>query len=176
VAPSFVAEVIGIDDHAVAGAAAGSLFAASALVQSPARRIPPRRAVAIGCAILVVGMLLLATALHFSSLPGLIVAAVVAGIGQGISFSRGLADIVELTPAERRAEVSSTYFVVAYVALSLPVVGEGLAAQRWGLRTAGVTFTIIIAVLSAICLAAIVVQERREPAGEQVSRRGGVTS
>jgi MFS family permease len=165
VAPSFVAEVIGIDDHAVAGAAAGSLFAASALVQSPARRIPPRRAVAIGCAILVVGMLLLATALHFSSLPGLIVAAVVAGIGQGISFSRGLADIVELTPAERRAEVSSTYFVVAYVALSLPVVGEGLAAQRWGLRTAGVTFTIIIAVLSAICLAAIVVQERREPAG-----------
>jgi MFS family permease len=165
VAPSFVAEVIGIDDHAVAGAAAGSLFAASALVQSPARRIPPRRAVAIGCAILVVGMLLLAAALHFSSLPGLIVAAVVAGIGQGISFSRGLADIVELTPAERRAEVSSTYFVVAYVALSLPVVGEGLAAQRWGLRTAGVTFTIIIAVLSAICLAAIVVQERREPAG-----------
>ena len=84
-----------------------------------------------------------------------------AGIGQGISFSRGLADIVELAPADRRAEVSSTYFVVAYVALSLPVVGEGLAAQHWGLRTAGVSFAIAIAVLSAICLAAIVVQERR---------------
>ncbi len=159
VAPSFVAEVIGIDDHAVAGAAAGSLFAASALVQAPARRIPPRRAVAIGCAILVVGMLLLATALHFSSLPGLIVAAVVAGIGQGISFSRGLADIVELTPADRRAEVSSTYFVVAYVALSLPVVGVGLAAQDWGLRTAGVSFAAAIAVLAVVCLVAIVAQE-----------------
>ena len=162
VAPSFVSGVIGIGNHAVAGAVAGSLFAASALVQSPARRIPPRRAVAVGCAFLVVGMLLLAAALHFSSLPGLIVAAAIAGVGQGISFSRGLADVVEHTPADRRAEVSSTYFVVAYVGLSLPVLGEGLAAQHWGLRTAGVSFAIAIAVLSAICLAAIGVQERRE--------------
>ena len=83
----------------------------------------------------------------------------VAGVGQGISFSRGLAAVAERTPADRRAEVSSTYFVVAYVAISLPVVGEGLAAQDWGLRTAGVSFAIAVAVLSAICLVAIVVQE-----------------
>lgn len=162
VSPSFVAGVIGIGNHAVAGVVVGSLFAASAVVQPAARRIPPQRAVAVGCAVLVVGMLLLAAALHFSSLLGLILAAAVAGVGQGISFSRGLADIVELAPAGRRAEVSSTYFVVAYVALSLPVVGEGLAAQHWGLRTAGVSFAIVIAVLAAVCLAAIGVQERRE--------------
>jgi MFS family permease len=112
----------------------------------------------------VIGALLIAAALHFSSLSGLLVAAAIAGAGQGLSFSRGLADVVENTPADRRAEVSSTYFVVAYVGLSLPVLGEGLAAQHWGLRTAGVSFAIVIAVLSAICLAAIVVQERREPA------------
>ena len=63
--------------------------------------------------------------------------------------------------AERRAEVSSTYFVVAYVAISLPVVGAGLAAQQWGLRTAGITFAIAVAALSAICLAAILFQEAR---------------
>ena len=163
VAPSFVAGVMGIDNHAIAGAVAGSLFIASAIVQPAARRIPAQRAVAIGCAFLVVGMLLLGAALHLSSLPGLIGAAAVAGIGQGISFSRGLADVVELAPSGRRAEVSSTYFVVAYVGLSLPVVGAGLAIQHWGLRTAGVSFTIVITVLSAICLAAIVVQERRAP-------------
>jgi MFS family permease len=165
VAPSFVSGVIGISNHAVAGAMASSIFAASALSQLGARRIPPARAVAVGSAILAVGMAMLAVALHVSSLPGLIVAAVVAGIGQGISFSRGLAAVVELTPADRRAEVSSTYFVVAYVAISLPVVGEGLAAQHWGLRTAGVSFAVAIAVLAVVCLAAILVQEagsRRE--------------
>jgi MFS family permease len=161
VAPSFVSGVIGITNHAVAGAVASSIFAASAVAQLVARRMPPRRAVAVGCAILVVGMLILAAALHFSSLPGLILAAAVAGVGQGISFSRGLAAISELSPADRRAEVSSTYFVVAYVAISLPVVGEGLAAQHWGLRTAGVSFALAIAVLAAVCLAAIVIQERR---------------
>ena len=169
VVPSFVSQVIGIDNHAIAGAAAGSIFAASAIAQLSARRMPPARAVAIGCAILVAGMVILAAALHFSSLTGLIVAAVVAGVGQGISFSRGLAAIAERAPADRRAEVSSTYFVVAYVAIALPVVGEGLAAQHWGLRTAGVSFAIAIGVLSAICLAMILVQEsRRRPAAESV--------
>ena len=167
VAPSFLSQVIGIDNHAIAGVVAGSIFAASAVAQLSARRMPPPRAVAIGCAILVVAMAILAAALHFSSLTGLIVAAVVAGVGQGISFSRGLAAISELAPADRRAEVSSTYFVVAYVAIALPVVGEGLAAQHWGLRTAGVSFAIAIGVLSAICLAMILVQERR-PATETV--------
>jgi MFS family permease len=106
--------------------------------------------------------MVLAVALHFSSLTGLIVAAVVSGIGQGTSFSRGLAALAERTPAERRAEVSSTYFVVAYVAISLPVVGEGLAAQAWGLRTAGVSFAVAVAVLATICLAPILRQEARE--------------
>ena len=162
VAPSFLSQVVGITNHAVAGLIACSIFAASAVAQVAARTMNPQRAVAVGCAILVVGMVILAVALHFSSLAGLIAAAVVSGIGQGISFSRGLAAVAERTPPGRRAEVSSTYFVVAYVAISLPVVGEGLAARRWGLQTAGVTFAIAVAILSIICLVAILVQEARQ--------------
>jgi len=104
-------------------------------------------------------MVALAIAVQISSMTGLIAAAVLAGIGQGISFSRGLAAVVERTPLERRAEVSSSYFVIAYVGISLPVVGLGLAAQDLGLRTAGVSFAIAVAIVSAICLAAILVQE-----------------
>ncbi|WP_255469723.1 MFS transporter [Mycolicibacterium sp. P1-18] len=161
VVPTFVRSVIGIENHAVAGVVASSIFVASAIAQLSARRIPPRRAVAIGCGILVVGMVVLAVALHLPSLPLLVVAAVVAGIGQGISFSRGLAAIAELVPADRRAEVSSTYFVVAYVAISLPVIAEGFASQHLGLRTAGVSFAVATAVLAAICLVSILLQERR---------------
>jgi MFS family permease len=162
VAPSFVAGVVGVDNHAVAGLIASSIFFASAAAQIAAGKMNPNRAVAIGCAIMVAAMAILAVALHFSSLAGLVAAAVVAGIGQGISFSRGLAAVAERTPADRRAEVSSTYFVVAYVAISLPVVGEGLAAQQWGLQTAGVTFAIAVAILSTICLVGILVLEARQ--------------
>jgi MFS family permease len=162
VAPSFVSGVIGITNHAVAGAIVASLFAASAVAQLLTRRMEPARAVAVGCAILVAGMVILAVALRLSSLPGLIVAALIAGSGQGMSFGRGLAAVVERTPPARRAEVSSTYFVVAYVAISLPVIGEGLAAQHWGLRTSGISFAIAVAALAALCLVAVLVEERRE--------------
>ncbi len=160
VAPSFLAQVVGIGNHAVAGVVAGSIFLTSAVAQVAARTMDPGRAVAVGCAILIAGMAILALALHFSSLPGLIAAAVVSGVGQGISFSRGLAAVSDRTPPDRRAEVSSTYFVVAYVAIALPVVGEGLAAQAWGLRTSGVVFAVSVAVLAAACLVAILVRER----------------
>jgi MFS family permease len=161
VAPSFLSGVIGTGNHAVAGAIVFSIFAASACTQLASGRIDANRALAVGCAVLVVGMLIIAASLHFSSLPLLILGALVAGAGQGMSFSRGLAAISEQTPPERRAEVSSTYFVVAYVALSLPVIGEGLAAEIWGLRTAGIVFALAVSVLAAVCLGAVLVQERK---------------
>lgn len=162
VAPSFVADVAGIGNHAVAGLVASSIFIASAVTQVVVGGMEPQRAVAIGCAILIAGMVILTVALVFSSLLGLVAAGLVSGVGHGIAFSRGLAAIAERTPAERRAEVNSTYFVIGYVAISLPVVGEGLAAQTWGLRAAGVSFAVAVAVLSAICLVAILARESRE--------------
>ena len=168
VAPAFVSDVVGIQNHAVAGAVASTILIASAVAQVFAGRIPPRRALVVGCAILIVGMVILAAALELSTLFGLIVAATVAGIGQGIAFSRGLAAVAERTPADRRAEVSSMYFVVAYVAISLPVIGEGLAAQHWGLRTAGVSFAIAVGLLAVVCLIAIVVQETRKPTADTI--------
>jgi hypothetical protein len=44
----------------------------------------------------------------------------------------------------------------------VPVVSEGLVAKDWGLRTAGVGFAIAVAVLAALCLVAILVEEARQ--------------
>lgn len=162
VVPSFLADVVGIDNHAVAGLVVCSIFAVSAVAQVASTNVSPRRAVALGCAILVAGMVILAVALHFSSLTGVVTSAVISGIGQGMSFSRGLAAVMDGAPDDRRAEISSTYFVVAYVAISLPVIGEGLATQAWGLRTAGLTFAVAVAILASVCLTAILVREARE--------------
>jgi MFS family permease len=159
--PSFLASVIGISNHAVAGAIVFSIFASSALAQLASRRIEANKAVAVGCGVLIVGTLIIAASLQFSSLALLMLGAVVAGAGQGISFSRGLAAVADQTPADRRAEVSSTYFFVAYIGISLPVIGEGLAAEAWGLRTAGAAFALAVAALTAVCLVAILMREGR---------------
>lgn len=163
-APSFLSTMIGIDNHAAAGVVASCAFLASAVAQVAVKRIQPQRAMALGCATLVIGMITLTAALVSTSLAGLVVAAMISGAGQGISFSRGLASVTEATPADRRAEVSSALFVVAYIAISLPVIGEGLVADRWGLRSAGIGFAVSVGVLAAGCLIALLTrQPRRQP-------------
>jgi MFS family permease len=163
-APSFLSTMIGIDNHAAAGVVASCAFLASAVAQVAVKRIQPQRAMALGCATLVIGMIALTAALVTTSLAGLVVAAMTSGAGQGISFSRGLASVTEATPADRRAEVSSALFVVAYIAISLPVIGEGLVADRWGLRSAGIGFAVSVGVLAAGCLIALLTrQPRRQP-------------
>jgi len=159
VSPSFLASDVGNHNHAVAGALVFSIFAASAVAQLVSGRIEANRAIAVGCGVLVVGTLIIAVSLHVSSLPLIILGAVVAGAGQGISIGRGLAAVAEKTPPDRRAEVSSTYFVVAYVGLALPVIGEGFAVQLWGLETAGTVFAIAVCVLAALCMVAVLAQE-----------------
>ncbi|MFT4126526.1 MAG: MFS transporter [Gordonia sp. (in: high G+C Gram-positive bacteria)] len=160
-APSFVRTVVGIDSHAVAGIMAALVFGTSAVTQIAGRRSPTGPSLIAGCALLAVGVTTVAAGLATASISLLTVGAVICGVGQGISFSKGLAAVVAASPPDRRAEVTSSYFVVAYVALSIPIVGQGVAAAEWGLVTAGVSFTIAVGVLSLIALALIVVAGRR---------------
>jgi hypothetical protein len=67
----------------------------------------------------------------------------------------GLAAINQRAPVERRGEIASSFFVVMYVGLSLPVIGVGLAANVWSLRGAGIAFSAAVAVLVLTVLASL---------------------
>ncbi|MCG7635601.1 MFS transporter [Gordonia McavH-238-E] len=160
VMPSFVTNILGIDDHAFTGFLVFVLFASSALTQIVVRRMPTEPALIAGCAILILGTGLSILGLVAASTPALLGGAVICGVGQGMSFSKGLASVVAATPAGRKAEVTSTYFVVAYVAISIPIVGQGITAQHWGLRPAGIAFNIGVAVLALVALVLTIVSVR----------------
>ena len=57
-----------------------------------------------------------------------------------------------MTPPPSRGEVSSAFFVIAYIGLALPVIGVGVLAQITDLRTAGLLFP---ALMAAVALAAV---------------------
>jgi multisubunit Na+/H+ antiporter MnhB subunit len=69
-----------------------------------------------------------------------------------VSFRAGLAAVNERAPAAQRGVVASSFFVVMYVAIALPVIGEGVLAQAVGLRAAGLSFAAMVAGLSAVVL------------------------
>ncbi len=45
--------------------------------------------------------------------------------------------------------MASSFFVVAYVAISMPVIGEGVLAQLSSLKPAGLVFAAVVAALAA---------------------------
>jgi MFS family permease len=164
VSPRIITEILGVDNRAVVGLVPFLLLGSSTVAQVALRSLPRTVALDVGCVALTVGILLVTVSLWQASFPALVAGAVVAGAGQGMSFSSGLAAITAKVGPAHRAEVTSTFFVVLYVAISLPVVGEGVAAQVWGLRTAGVVFTLAAAALALVALAALLRQQReRQP-------------
>ena len=151
VAPSFVAETLDVHNLAVTGAIVFTVFLGSTLGQLLSGRLGVRRALPGGCLVLVVGLLLVGTSLAVTSLPVLVIGAVCGGVGQGLAFRAGLTAVSAAAPPEHRGGTISAFFLVAYLGISLPVVGVGALTLSLGLRGAGLTFAGCVIVL-AVCV------------------------
>ena len=151
VSPS-VLGLLGHHNPALTGLVVFTVFAASAAGQVLSSRLPTRQALLSGTAILIVGFGFLAASLAASSLALLVIAAVVGGAGQGLSFRAALGLVTEASPPAQRGGVSSSFFAVVYVGISLPVVGVGAGTQQWGLVHTGEVFAGILAVLGIFAL------------------------
>lgn len=152
VTPAFLGKVLGYSNHALIGVVAGLLFIASTVGQIVQARLPEARRLPIGCGVLLLGVLFIAWGIGAAQLVGFLVGPVIAGVGQGIAFRAGLGAVAEASPGEHRAAVVSTFFVVAYVAISLPVIGIGLVSTLIGLQLTGLLFDLIVAVLCCVAL------------------------
>ncbi|MFE0627556.1 MFS transporter [Streptomyces sp. NPDC058864] len=149
VAPSFLALTLGERNLAVIGLVVFSVFCASTAGQMLMGRLGVRRALPAGCLALTAGMAVVAASLVVESLPVLVVGALVGGLGQGMSFRAGLTGVSAVAPEEHRGATISAFFVVAYVGISVPVVGVGALTLALGLRDAGVAFAMYVILVSA---------------------------
>ncbi|TML75089.1 MAG: MFS transporter [Actinobacteria bacterium] len=151
VAPEFLG--LGLHHHspALAGLLVFVLFVMSVAGQALVGRLP--NALAAGCGLLVVGVALLAVSLATDSLAALFASAAVGGLGQGVVISAGLAGIAERAPAERLGETASSFFVILYFGLSVPVIAAGVAIHYSSLRSAGIGFCAGVGVLALGVLA-----------------------
>jgi len=152
VSPAFLGTVLHDTNHAVTGAVVLSVFLASTVGQSLSMVIDGRRALTLGCAGLIAGMVLVGASLPVRSLAMLIGGAVIAGLGQGMSFRAGLGSVTSASPPDKRGEITSSYFVMLYIGIAIPVIGEGAAAKAFGLIVASMVFAALVAILAAVVL------------------------
>ncbi|PAU77796.1 MFS transporter [Halovibrio salipaludis] len=160
VAPAVMGNILEITNRATAGAVVFVVFIASTAGQGGQQRLPETWRLPVGCLLLVVGVALIGAAIGLASLTALLAGAVIAGLGQGVTLRAGLGAVAAASPSHRRGEVLSTFFVVLYLALSVPVIGIGIAADTLGLRTAGLIFTVAVATLGLTALGSLLIQRR----------------
>lgn len=152
VLPQLLRAVFGSHGALLVGAIVFLLFACSTVGQRVQAAFARAWRMPAGCIGLIAGLLFIALCVQRHSFGALLAGTVLAGLGQGISFRAGLGDIVDASPPLRRAEVTSLFFVVLYVAISLPVTGLGIAVQNEGIRVATLLFSAstILLVLCAL--------------------------
>ncbi|GAA4994959.1 MFS transporter [Kitasatospora paranensis] len=153
VSPAFLAQTLDVHNRAIVGLIVCAAFLASTAGQLVAGRIGVRRALPLGCATLIAGLALLGGALLGETLLLLVLSALVGGTGQGMSLRGSVGAVAAAAPAEDRAGSLSSLFVVAYLGISIPVIGIGVLTGPLGLEDAGVAFICCMTLLAALaCL------------------------
>lgn len=153
--PSYVATLSGSANLVLGGGTVALMLGCSAIVQRFAygRRSLPMQLGGLG--LLAVSLALLIAASAAGSLGLLLAATVLAGAGQGLGTLGTMTEINHVAPANRRADVLSSFYVVTYLGTGTPVIGVGFLATALGLLPAVRIFAVVAGIS---CLAALAVR------------------
>ncbi|CAB3759886.1 MFS transporter [Paraburkholderia humisilvae] len=171
VSPQLMRTVLGFQSDVAIGLVVFLLFASSAIGQAAQSLLPPSWRQPAGCVGLIAGLLLVAFSTLAATSSALLAGTVLAGLGQGASFRAGLGELTARSPADARAGVTSAYFVVLYVALSLPIIGLGIATQRTDIRHATLLFAAATILLVIIAMGFLLLGSRNAQVDANAARK-----
>jgi hypothetical protein len=102
------------------------------------------------------GLALFATGMWFGNLMVFVVGGIVTGAGGGLVFRGALVAAGSTAPAESRAEVLAGFFLGAYIGLSLPVIGLGIATTYAPARDVMLVFVVLVGLAVTVSIRAVV--------------------
>jgi MFS family permease len=148
--PSLSATLFATSNHLVAGLGVFALAGSGAVAQLLFGRSAPWAGAAYGSLALSLGMVLIVLSAA-SEAPALYWAgAVIGGAGFGVAFLGALRALSAVIPPEHRAGVMSAFYIVAYLAISLPAILAGAVVSTWGLESTFEVFGSVIAGLALV--------------------------
>lgn len=160
ISPNFLGEILNIQNKAIIGLTVFLVFCASTVGQLLFKQKSDYSVLMLGSATLIVGVILVGISLLLSSYVLLLIGAIVSGLGQAFSFRAGLSTVNSVSPQDKQAEITSTFFTIAYIAISIPVVGVGLLQLGLSIQGAGLTFSIIVVLLAIISLVLLLLNHK----------------
>ncbi|MEV6773980.1 MFS transporter [Nocardia sp. NPDC051030] len=151
--PTFLHSIDAGISLAVSGLVIGSVFGGSAVAQLALKRIPIVPGVLGGTAGVITGLLLFSLAIVCHSIALYVLAAVVCGLGQGMTIGRSVQAISAKTRnAGDRVGSIALYYLALYGGASAPVIAVGVVQRQAGLLTAAIYFSVFAVLISAVGL------------------------
>jgi len=128
----FLAVTLHHPSRALAGAVLGAMFAAGVIAQILTARWPVTREFEAGMGAMVLGLgaEVVGVWLRAPSLALFIAGGVFIGAGAGAIFRGAIGTVMSISSPDRMAESLAGMFLSAFVGISLPVVGVGIALSR----------------------------------------------
>jgi MFS family permease len=153
--PTFLGGVLHETSHALAGGVVFLAFGIGACTQLAASGLPSRPVILVGLTIFLAALALIVAGLSAASLPVFLAGTVVSGVAVGAVFMGSLAVANRLAPAATRGQIISTYFVFAYVGLTVPVIAAGYGSQAFGDFRATLYCAVVLAAIALVSTAVI---------------------
>ncbi|WP_229347803.1 MFS transporter [Staphylococcus kloosii] len=160
ISPNFLGDILDIHNRAIIGLTVFLVFCASTVGQLLFKQKSDYNVLMLGSGTLIVGVILVGISLLLSSYVLLLIGAIVSGLGQAFSFRAGLSTVNSVSPQDKQAEITSTFFTIAYIAISIPVVGVGLLQLGLSIQGAGIVFSIIVVLLAIISLVLLLLNHK----------------
>ncbi|MFE6483064.1 MFS transporter [Streptomyces sp. NPDC057757] len=150
-------------NHLWRGAAVFSFAFAAGTLSLATRRMSVRTALRAGPTAFAVGALLSLLAIDTGSGALFLMGGMIAGAGFGTGFLGGVRAVSEAARPHERAGVLAVFYVISYLAFSVPVVAAGIAQTHSSPQDVAMVYSGAVAALAVIGVAASLFTRRTAP-------------
>ncbi|WPO44084.1 MFS transporter [Tardiphaga sp. 42S5] len=158
--PTVVATTMGVSAPWVGGVVVATLMLAAALTVAALRQLPAQRLLVIGTAALSLGVFVSLLGIWQHSVAMLFAGSVIAGFGFGASFAGSLSTLLPTAEAHQRAGLLAAFYVLSYLAFSLPALAAGVAVPYAGLAVVAYVYGAVVILLAIMSMIASLRGER----------------
>jgi MFS family permease len=160
-APSLVRAATGSTSNLIGGALVAVLTLTGALSIYTLRNRAADMMLRLGASLLVLGLALVLIAVHTASLPLFFVGTLITGSGFGSGFLGALRSIMPLALPHERAGLMSAFYVLSYLAFSLPSLLAGNLTRLYGLIPTTNGFGAVLILMAVGALAGLLRQPEK---------------
>ena len=155
--PTLAKLITGSAAPVVGGALIATLVLSAAVSIYGVRERPPRATLAAGAAAFAIGLVVTLSGMQWHLTSLFFIGTAMAGVGFGASFNGAMRSLVPLAAPHERAGLMASFFVLSYLAFSVPAIAAGLAVGLCGLKPTAMGYGVM---LVAMALAALLAMKR----------------